>query len=95
VLSVLTLHPLVQEVQEASRLASSLYTSGSLLGRSASSGWSTSHPSITGSVSDPDPDWVNQSGPLIWIQEGKNDLQKMENAKLFHGLKCLMFSFEV
>jgi hypothetical protein len=84
----------VQEVQEASRLASSLYTSGCLLGRSASSGWSTSHPFITGSFSDPD--WIRiQSGKWIRIQEGKNNTQEEEKVKKFHVLKCLMFSFEV
>jgi hypothetical protein len=43
-------------------------------------------------VSDPDPDpyWIqNQSGQWIRfrIQEGKNDAQKLEKVKIFHGLK--------
>jgi hypothetical protein len=42
-----------------------------------------------------DPDWIRiQSGPLIRIQEGKNDPQKLKKFKKFQVLKCWMFSFE-
>jgi hypothetical protein len=36
-----------------------------------------------------------QSGQWIRIQERKNDPQKKEKVKLFHVLKCWMFSFDI